>query len=145
LVRHHPEQFCTAVFVALQPTESGIRFTAASGGHHLPIRRRPGGTFETIGHTGTILGMLDAPGLTDASTLLAPGDVVVLYTDGVTEARYQGEFFDDERLLAAIEAAAGGDAQQIADAIVAAALGFQHGDARDDIAVVVIRVPSTQT
>ena len=141
LVRYHPEQFCTAVFVALDRTAEGVRLTVSSGGHHLPIRRRRDGSLDTIGETGTILGMLDTPRLTDTATLLQPGDFVVLYTDGVTEARRDDEFFDDDRLRAAISRRHGVGAQELADGLVAEVLEFQRGVARDDIAVVVIRVP----
>jgi sigma-B regulation protein RsbU (phosphoserine phosphatase) len=141
LVRYHPDQFCTALFVALERTVDGFRLNVASGGHHLPIRRRADGRLDVIGDPGTILGMLDRPLLTDAATRLDSGDVVVLYTDGVTEGRRGKDFFDDERLVAAIADAGGMDAQGTADAIVSAALDFQRGVARDDMAVVVIRVP----
>ena len=142
LVRYHPDQFCTALFLLLDTTVGrGARLTVCSGGHHLPLRVRNDGTVDAIGQSGTILGMLDTPLLKDTTTVLEPGDMMVLYTDGVTEARHAGEFFDDERLLAAIAGAAGMGAQAVADHIVAAALDFQHGDARDDLAVVVIRVP----
>jgi phosphoserine phosphatase RsbU/P len=141
LVRYHPDQFCTAVFAALGRTGEGVRLTVSSGGHHLPLRRRAGGEVDTIGQTGTILGMLDTPRLTDTTAILQPGDVVVLYTDGVTEARRDGDFFDDERLVAAIRRLERLGAQEMADGIVAEVLEFQRGDARDDIAVVVIRVP----
>lgn len=141
LLRYHPDQFCTALFVALDHTSEGTRLNVASGGHHLPLRCRADGRFDTIGDTGTILGMLDRPQLTDTSATLQPGDVVVLYTDGVTEGRRGRQFFDEERLVAAIDGSAAMSAQHISDAIVAAALDFQHGDARDDMAVVVVRVP----
>jgi sigma-B regulation protein RsbU (phosphoserine phosphatase) len=141
LVRYHPEQFCTAVFATLDRTAEGARLTIASGGHHLPMRRRTGGHVDTIGEIGTILGMLDTPRLTDTTTILRPGDVIVLYTDGVTEARRDGEFLDDRGLLGAIAGAEELDAQELADAIVTEVLDFQQGDTRDDIAVVVIKVP----
>ena len=141
LLRYHPDHFCTALFVAIDHTAEGIRLNVASGGHHLPLRRRADGRFDTIGGTGTILGMLDRPQLTDSSASLEPGDVVVLYTDGVTEGRRDRQFFDEERLLGAITDSAALSAQEIADAIVASVLDFQHGDARDDMAVVVIKVP----
>ena len=141
LLRYHPDHFCTVLFLAIDHTAGGIRLNVASGGHHLPLRRRADGRFDTIGGTGTILGMLDRPQLTDSAASLESGDVVVLYTDGVTEGRRDRQFFDEERLLGAITEAAPGAAQQIADAIVASALDFQHGDARDDMAVVVIKVP----
>ncbi|HEV3364956.1 MAG TPA: SpoIIE family protein phosphatase, partial [Acidimicrobiia bacterium] len=66
---------------------------------------------------------------------------VVLYTDGVTEARRDGAFFDDEGLRAAVAGAATMGAQQIADAIVSTAVDFQQGQVKDDIAVVVVKVP----
>ena len=141
LVRYHPEQFCTAVFVAIDRTAEGVRLSVSSGGHHLPIRRRAEGSTDTIGETGTILGMLDTPRLTDATTVLQPGETIVLYTDGVTEARRDRQFFDEERLLAAITRPGQPGAQELADSIVAEVLDFQQGDARDDIAVVVVRVP----
>ncbi len=100
---------------------------------------RADGTFDTIGDTGTILGMLDRPFLTDVSTMLQAGDIIVLYTDGVTEGRRDREFFDEERLVDSISDAAGADAQETADRIVAAALDFQRGEAKDGIAVVVIK------
>ena len=142
-VRHHPDQFCTALFLVLEPGSQGARLTVSSGGHHLPLclRGGAGGQFETLGEPGTILGMLDTPRLTDTTTVLGPGDVVVLYTDGVVEARHRGRFFDDDRLCATVAEFADRSAQEMADGIVASALEFQEGDARDDIAVVVIRVP----
>jgi sigma-B regulation protein RsbU (phosphoserine phosphatase) len=135
-LRYQPGKYCTAAFVTVA---DGNRLTVTSAGHPLPLRRRPDGRFEPIGSTGTLLGMIDTPHLVDTSTVIDEGDVVVLYTDGVTEGRHAGRFFEETGLRAAVESAAGGTAQQIADAVVAAALAFQHGLARDDIAVVVIR------
>jgi sigma-B regulation protein RsbU (phosphoserine phosphatase) len=141
LLRHHPDHFCTALFVILDQVSEGPRLAISSGGHHLPVRVRPDGRSENLGVTGTILGMLDTPSLSDTNVVLEKGDVVVLYTDGVTEARHESEFFDDERLRVLIQDSVEMDAQRIADAVVAAALDFQDGDPRDDIAVVAIKVP----
>ena len=141
LARYHPDRFLTAVLAILAPTALAVRLTVASGGHHLPLRLGVGGAIETIGVPGTILGMLDTPVLADASTVLTSGDVVVLYTDGVVEARHEHEFFDDARLIEVITRCAGLEAQAIADCLVAAAVDFQDGMPRDDIAVVVVRVP----
>lgn len=142
LVRYHPDQFCTAVFAVIEDAPEGFGLTVASGGHHLPLCLRAGGSFETLGQSGTLLGMLDTPLLSDTRTVLRPGDVVVLYTDGVIEARRDGEFFDDERLRTAVADGASTGAQTIADSIVAAVLDFQRGYARDDVAVVVLTVPA---
>lgn len=61
------------------------------------------------------------------------------------EARGGGEFFGEDRLRDTVAGALDQEAQAIADAVVSAALDFQHGDARDDIAVVVVKVPSRPT
>jgi sigma-B regulation protein RsbU (phosphoserine phosphatase) len=147
LAAAHPDRFCTAVLLVLQPTPEGIRCTVSCGGHQLPLRRSADGAVAELGETGTILGMLDTPRLFDTTAVLRPGDVVVLYTDGVPEARRAGEFYDDARLRAVVDAAAGAGAgaQEIADHLVGDVLEFQDGVARDDIAVVVLRVPGAVT
>jgi sigma-B regulation protein RsbU (phosphoserine phosphatase) len=141
LLQYHPDQFCTAVYVVLDGGPDRSRMTVSTGGHDLPLRIAANGHLDVIGSAGSILGMIEASTLSDTTVPLAPGDVVVLYTDGVTEARRNGEFFGEERLRATIHEVAAKEAQDIADAIVTAALDFQGGDAKDDIAVVVIKVP----
>jgi serine phosphatase RsbU (regulator of sigma subunit) len=68
--------------------------------------------------------------------------MAVLYTDGVTEARDGDAFFGEARIAEVLAASAMLTAQAAADAVVAAALAFQHGRARDDIAVVVVSSPA---
>ena len=68
--------------------------------------------------------------------------MVVLYTDGVTEAASTA-FFGEAGIAGVLAASAGLTAQAVADAIVAAALTFQHGPARDDIAVVVLKAAAS--
>ena len=72
---------------------------------------------------------------------LAPGDLVLLYTDGVTDTRAaSGERFGDERLLEVVEGARDGSARDVVDAVVAATTAFQ-GDmpAADDVTMVALR------
>ena len=70
---------------------------------------------------------------------LEAGDVLVLYTDGITEGRRDGEQFGEARLEDAVRRHVGGDAP-LADAILAEALDYQGGRAADDAAVVTITV-----
>ncbi len=70
---------------------------------------------------------------------LAPGDLLVLFTDGVTEGRRGREFFGDERLATAVRRH--GSRRDLAALLLAEVLGFQEGSPRDDIAVVAVRVP----
>lgn len=71
---------------------------------------------------------------------LAPGDVLVLYSDGITEAQdQQGAFFGEERLLQAAQANLGGSAQDLQDALIAEVREFV-GEAPqfDDITLMVV-------
>jgi serine phosphatase RsbU (regulator of sigma subunit) len=90
---------------------------------------------------GTLLGVESVPVLEPARLLLAPGDTLVLYTDGVVDARaFGGERFGEERLRAAVDAAAGGDAEAVATAVDEAVAAFEPDVQRDDRAIVVLRV-----
>ena len=66
----------------------------------------------------------------------------MLYTDGVVEARSpDGSFFGEERLASLLRSSVGLDAQTLADRVESAVLDFQENGPRDDIAVLVLRVP----
>jgi hypothetical protein len=77
--------------------------------------------------------------LTEVETRLSPGDSLVLYTDGVTEARGPQGFYGSARLQALVASLAGASADAIADAILAEVTAFQHGQLRDDVALLVVQ------
>jgi phosphoserine phosphatase RsbU/P len=87
---------------------------------------------------------VDAPMLYDTTTELRPADAVVFYTDGVTEGRCVRDLFGDDRLSALLAAHRGQDAVRIAERIVDEVVKFQAGLPRDDIAVVVLKVPASR-
>jgi phosphoserine phosphatase RsbU/P len=142
LVSSYPDTFCTALFLLLDQVADGHRLTMATGGHPLPLCRRADGAIETLGRPGSFLGMEETARVSESSAVLAAGDMVVLYTDGVTEAHEGDAFFGEAGIAAVLAASAGQSAQAVADAVVAAALAFQHGHARDDMAVVVVGKPA---
>jgi serine phosphatase RsbU (regulator of sigma subunit) len=80
------------------------------------------------------------PDLEDRGASLEPGDALVFYTDGVTEARGDRGILGDDRLAEVLASCAGLPADAIASKVEAAALEMQDGRPRDDIAVVVLRV-----
>lgn len=113
----------------------------ASGGHPPPVLLRDSGEVEVVSsHGGMPLGLFPECGFEDRDVLLRPGDALVLYTDGVVEARAaDGEQFGQHRLEDVVARCAGRTADGIARRVELAAMDFQGGDAADDVAVVVAR------
>ncbi|WP_436795387.1 PP2C family protein-serine/threonine phosphatase [Actinospongicola halichondriae] len=131
--------FCTAVYLRVRRRADGIRVSVSVGGHHLPLLVDTDGSIEEFGTPGALLGMLGPPRLHDAHRVLAPGETLVLFTDGVLEARRGDEFFGEDRIAEILERTARHPAQEVAATLADAAIDFQSGDARDDIAVLVLR------
>jgi PAS domain S-box-containing protein len=138
-------QFCTVACALLCPeSEAGgsAELTVARGGHPPPLVLRSGGYVEEIGPPSRALGVFPDPELGEGTSALRAGDAVVLYTDGVTEARsVDGSFFGEGRLRSLLRSCTGLDASAIAEELRRAVLNFQQGEPRDDLAVLVLRVP----
>lgn len=140
-LRHaYPEHLCTAVLAHVD-TEGGGDWRIASAGHHLPLLT-DGRTVASIGTTGTILGLLDTIEVEDSKFNLDRGESLVFYTDGITEARAKdGTFFGEKRLEEIVLVQARASALALARGLADAAIDFQDGVTRDDIAVVAVRHP----
>ncbi len=135
------ESVCTALYAELEPAERGVRVALTSAGHPLPLVRRAAGGVESVGRPGTLMGAVRELDLHCEPATLLPGDTLVLYTDGVSEARsHGGGFFGEERLTSLVDSQSDGDAGALATAIEDAVLDFQQGDPRDDVAILVLRV-----
>ncbi|HEX2050030.1 MAG TPA: SpoIIE family protein phosphatase [Actinomycetota bacterium] len=144
LLRDRSDRFCTVAYARVRcGSAHTCRVTISSGGHPLPVLVPHGGDPRPLGRAGDLLGVLGEPELHDTSVWLEPGDVVLLYTDGVTEGRGAEGFFGDARLHAVLAAARAEDATAIATRVVDAVVEFQGGSPRDDIAVVALKVPGT--
>jgi serine phosphatase RsbU (regulator of sigma subunit) len=131
------DRFLTAVLCALRCGSDGIDVTLSRGGHPPPLLLRGDGTVEATGRPGTLIGVVEDPTFCDEQVLLAPGDALVLYTDGITEAPVSGGRFGEERLAQVIAGCAGLEASAISDRVERAALR-QAGYARSDDAVVLV-------
>jgi serine phosphatase RsbU (regulator of sigma subunit) len=140
LRQREDRRFCTVAYAYLEPNGHGAEVGLASGGHPLPLILRADGTVEPLGVFGTLLGVVPDPDFEERSERLSPGDAIVFYTDGVTDARVPGGFFGEERLTDLVASCAGLPADEIAARIESAALEVQGGQPHDDIAVVVLRV-----
>ncbi|HEY5455741.1 MAG TPA: GAF domain-containing SpoIIE family protein phosphatase [Acidothermaceae bacterium] len=137
LSRGEAERFLSAVYLTTRSTAHGVDVKLARGGHPAPLLRRVDGTVEVVESPGRLLGCLPNPGLADIRLLLAPGELLLLYTDGVTEARRANEQFSDTRLHVLLSTNMG-DAHHIVDHIIDAALAHSDGELTDDAAVMAI-------
>jgi sigma-B regulation protein RsbU (phosphoserine phosphatase) len=131
--------FITALCATL--TLSTGRLRLANAGHESPLLvRRDGSPIEPMEGSGPLLGAFGSLDLVETVTELQPGDIALLYTDGVTDARSAtGERFEDDRLYRAIEAARGGSAHDVVVSIRDSVNAFQAGTLpADDVTVVAI-------
>lgn len=102
--RTPPEKYATAFLGILETATGRLRYTNA--GHNPPLLLRADGTIEELGTTGIPLGLLPQAPYRAGETVLAPGDLLVLYTDGLVEANDpEGEEYGLDRLKAACRAA----------------------------------------
>jgi serine phosphatase RsbU (regulator of sigma subunit)/PAS domain-containing protein len=131
--------FCTVTYAYARPCEQGLELNVASGGHPLPFVLRADGSVEQPGQTGTLLGILPQITVHEERIVLRPGDGIVLWTDGISDRRGDGELFGEERLRALLESAAQRSPREIADTIERAVVGFSTTDPQDDIALLVLR------
>jgi PAS domain S-box-containing protein len=169
LVGDDDERFCTVAYgqvtypgMSLREPESldrqdapvtgPVRITLALGGHPQPLLRRRDGTVCPVGQPGTALGLIHDIDVQDVTIDLEAGDVLLTFTDGVTEARRDREQFGEDRLASVLADAASGlpleDAAEVgpvlaakladavADRVIAAVEGFSVD--RDDVAVLVL-------
>ena len=143
MLRQLPEdRFCTAACARLEPLddEPGVGIDVSRAGHPPPLLVRADGAVEEISCPGRALGVFPDAELEDTHLRLMPGETIVFYTDGVTEARDpDGGFFGEERLHRFIGAHAGEHAASLARALKNAVLEFQEGYPRDDLALLVLR------
>jgi PAS domain S-box-containing protein len=144
LLRSNTDRFTTAVFMRLEsrPDRGEVVIRVASGGHPPVLIQRADGTIEEVTARGQLLGVSDFPveALHVADYGLRPGDVLVLYTDGLTEARRAGTLFDLEGVKATLTRHSGESPARLAEALVDDALAHAGQPLNDDVAIVILRV-----
>jgi phosphoserine phosphatase RsbU/P len=139
LIAHGTDRFCTVALLRLRRSGGEWTATISMGGHPLPLRLAEG-VVEKVGQPGPLVGAFPGVARTETELPMRTGELLVLYTDGVTEGRRGPEMYDEGRLLRVV-GGHGGPAAELADAVLDDVLEFQEQLARDDIAVVVVRVP----
>jgi sigma-B regulation protein RsbU (phosphoserine phosphatase) len=113
--------------------------TLANGGHPPVLHATAGGAVHAINGRGAILGLGIEPEFEDVAVPLDHGDLLVAYTDGVLDAAAPVHNRGPEALAAFLGTMPGASAADVADAVERWALGAADGDARDDLAVLVLR------
>lgn len=135
-------RFVTAVCLVLQPGDGGIRTRIAVAGHPRPLLRKSDGTVTEVGVCGRPLGVVDDATWTVTPLPLCCGSALVLYTDGVTEARDDtGEQFGEDRLARSLaddrSVTAAGAVAAVHRAVEDHLRDSRHGV--DDLAVLALR------
>jgi phosphoserine phosphatase RsbU/P len=145
LLHHETDRFCTLSVLRLRHEAEGWRATVSCGGHPLPFLIRPLADPVTFGQPGSLVGVLEEPRFLDITVTLGMGDVIVLHTDGVAEARNQrGDLYGDDR-LAAFLVAGPRTVRALVEGLLDDVMQFQSQQPRDDIALVAIAVPETNS
>jgi len=145
LARSNDSVSFTTLFIGLLHLESGM-LTYSSAGNNPPLLQRSSGTMEQLDQaTGLVLGVIEDAAYTEATVQLRPGDSLVLYTDGITEAHNpQQQMFDLSRLRAVCQGASIKHSQELIDRIMSSADEFSAGAPQyDDITLMVLRVMSS--
>jgi anti-sigma regulatory factor (Ser/Thr protein kinase) len=134
-------RFCTAIVAVVEPVGATAHITLSVAGHPPPLVLRRHGAVEVIESPGILLGVLAETSVDDQAIVLERGDALVLYTDGITERHADSQLFDEDELIAVISRCAGFTAEVLAERIETAARAFVEEAPRDDLAIVVVRVP----
>ena len=132
LLAQGTDRFCTVVVLRLRRSGGVWTVTLSAGGHPLPLLLTSDGALGLVGEPGSLVGVLDDPEYHDRSLELAEGNLLVTFTDGVTEGRRGKEFYGDDRLQRSLRVHR--DEPMLAEAVLDEVLDFQQGSARDDIA-----------
>jgi len=137
--RSASNRFITLFCATLDPDG---HFTYINAGHNLPILVRTTGETEKLTTKSVLLGAFDFVEYKPRQTRLAPGDVVVMYTDGVTEAvNADNQMFGEERLEGlvreSVSLSAGEIKQRILDEVLSFTAGLPQGD---DITLIALKM-----
>jgi sigma-B regulation protein RsbU (phosphoserine phosphatase) len=134
-----PGIFITLFYALVDVATMTLRY--ANAGHPDGLLYRPSlQQCLSLPSTGLMLGALPSERYEGKSVAIQPGDLLVLYTDGVTEARNGDELFGVERLKRSISLLASQPAREIAHGIRREVAGFNSGGFSDDICIIALRI-----
>jgi len=109
----------------------------ANCGHNPPLLIRAAGGLERLEATATVLGLFEQWDCKVVETQMHAGDILAIYTDGISEAARDGEEFGEERLVSILRASAGMPARGLMEAVLQSVQSFSPGEQADDLTLIV--------
>lgn len=128
--------FVTLLLCILDTASGAI--TYCSAGHTTGLIRKGDGSVELFESHSPLAGAFDGIDFTDGHAKLSLTDMLVLYTDGITEARRDKELFGEERLVALLQEQAVADPKALPQVILDAVLEYADSELSDDVAIVAV-------
>lgn len=145
LVISEDHRFTTLITGSARPRDDGsVEVEIAGGGHLSPLALRGDGRVEEIPCEGTLVGAVPDPSFGRTEFLLEPGELILFYSDGVTEARGGAsgrEIFGDERLVEALAGCTDMQAASVAERLELLTTEWLAGRPHDDICVLTLQAP----
>jgi serine phosphatase RsbU (regulator of sigma subunit) len=132
--------YCTLCCAELRPGPDGIDATVTTAGHPEPRVVGVDGSIRRLEVTGPLVGVLDAPIYRAQEVKLEPGELLFICSDGLPEARRNGEVFGEHRLEALLTALAASRPPAMLERLEQEILGFVEGSPQDDLAMFALRV-----
>jgi serine phosphatase RsbU (regulator of sigma subunit) len=130
--------YATAFFAVYDDDKRRLRYVNC--GHNPPFLAKADGSVEWLKATATVLGLFEEWDCSVAELELAAGDVLVIYTDGISEASPNAEDeFGEERVLEVVRGHRQGSANEIMDAVIGEVQKFSQGEQADDMTLIVAR------
>ena len=135
-----PNQFVSAFYGQLDAVTH--RLIYVNGGHVPPLLIRPGQPVRKLEMGGPVLGIVPGASYHEDSVVLQPKDILVCFSDGLSEAENAaGELFDGQQIQQVVEAHQSSSAEEICRALQEAASRFAGDSPRDDLTICVLRFP----
>jgi len=134
-----PQRFASLVYLEIQPSSGLVRLLNA--GHLPPVLLHARGEIESLPRGAPALGIMHGASFEETTCTVEPGDLLVVTSDGVVEARDEsGRFFGDERLQTELRSSASGAAETVGRAILTAVDAFVGEAPRsDDLSLIILR------
>ncbi len=139
IYRSTPNEAFVTVFFAIIDLRGG-RIVFSSAGHTPGVLICKDGSAELLRATGPLLGAFPDIRFGERAAPVAHGDLLFLYTDGLTEARRNAEMYGDDRLVAHLRTTGTEPVTEVVRDVIGEVVSFSDGHLSDDVAIVAVRI-----